>query len=568
MSASEVMGNSKQQNNPVNPTTPKKDGPPTKLTVSMSQEECLQFLDDHYGPTLESLIYPHKLFDCYDGAVHPLTAVRIQDYEELLRLWVLRNPGFRPYERQIFSNENAGEDLVTLFRLKNDLIRHPEGTKDVAKLSEVAKNPDLASNGFTPAVKRRVVPTIQEDKTMVNSPSGADSPAIKFPVVQSPVIEAPIFKVPATDMQTPSKAPIVKTPTTQGQSENNPAQSQHTQAATPSPIPQQKSPAEKPQPMPPVTPKPWRHVSLPYPPRGVRPIRKTPTTSPASSPTKKKRALNFAAGLAYLRTLERQLASERARSLHLSTQASASQQKAHETQRAYTLAIASASAAHNAYEKTKRDHDDLTAVLLTACTYLSKLEHSPYASEILPADHLAAIVDVANNAQHRKNIDMATLPRLAAPTLDGEIHNLNIAFGLAVMLFVVPVQWHLKLRHDAATLGELDDVVDMLVWLQYAFSVLNYVGIGPGCEVEGGVFAAGGGGMVGKLGTGGAGVWWELPALGVVVWKWVGGMEWWEGGVWFCLLGGWGWRSVILSIGVSLVVRVGFSWLLMAIYGV
>ncbi|KAL9588979.1 MAG: hypothetical protein Q9203_002229, partial [Teloschistes exilis] len=457
------MSNSKQQNNPGNPTTPKKDDPPTKLTVSMSRKECLQFLDDHYGPTLESLIHPEKVWKCYSGAYKAIRDARREDDEELLQAWVLRNPGFRPYERQIFSSEKPLQDWVTLLSLGNDLMRHPDGTKDIAKLNEVAKNPDLASNGFTPAVKRRVVHTVQEDQNTVNNaPSDAESPAIKFPVVQSPVIEVPIIQAPVSVNQTPSKAPVVKLPpTTQGQSENNPPPSQHTKATTPSPIPRQKSPAGKTQPMPPVTPKPWRKVSLPYPTRAVRPIRKTPTTSPhqtASNPTKKKRALNFAAGLAYLRTLERQLASERSRCLHLSTSANAFQQKAHETQQAYTLAIASASAAHNAYEKTKKDHNDLTAVLLTACTYLSKLENSPYASEILPADHLAAIiVDVANNAQNRENIDMATLPRLAAPTLDGEIHNLNIAFGLAVMLFVVPVQWHLKLRHDAATLGELDD---------------------------------------------------------------------------------------------------------------
>ncbi|KAL9577236.1 MAG: hypothetical protein Q9212_006494, partial [Teloschistes hypoglaucus] len=446
------MGNSKKQNNPGNPTTSKKDNKPEKLTDSMSQEECLQFLDDHYGPTLESLTRSQNVI-CYVGAAKAIVGASRKDYHELLRAWVLRVPGFSPYERYKLSIEDGVDDLLTLDELSTDLMRHPEESEHVAKLSEVAKNPDLASKGFTSAVKRRVVPTVQEDKDTVDAPSDAESPAIKSPAVQSPGIAAAIVKTPATDIQTPSKAPLVKAPTVQGQSENAPP-SHDIKATTPSPLPQRKSPLETPHPSPSVTPKSWRKVSLPHTKRGVQIPRKTPTspTSPHQQTAENNAILT--AGIARIQQLERLLAEERSKCQQLEAAAKAIQRKADETQQNYSLALASASEANRKHLKAQKAHEALTALLQQICSYLSKLEKSPYAAEILPADHLATIVELDKAFTE---FDIATLPRLPAPTLDSEIHNMNIAFGLAALVFIVPVQWHLKLRHDAASLGELDD---------------------------------------------------------------------------------------------------------------
>ncbi|KAI4201421.1 MAG: hypothetical protein LQ350_003259 [Teloschistes chrysophthalmus] len=547
------MPNSKKQNKSGNPTTPKKDNnKPEKLTDSMSQEECLQFFDDHYGPTVESLFRPEKVVKCYLGAAEAIADTSREDCEceELLVAWVLRNPGFRPYERHVLSTENGVEDWVTLIRLRSDLMRHPEDPEYVAKLSEVAKNLDLATKGFTSAVQRRMVPAVQEDKDTVNAPSVAESPAINIPVLQSPGIEAP----------------IVKAPTVQGQSENARRPSHHTKTATPSPLPQRKSPLEKSQPSPSITPKSWRKGSLPYTKRGVQFSSKTPSSpsSPQQATAEDNRI--FAAGIAHLQYLERQLAAERAKCLHLETEAKEAQLKASETQQGYEVAVASAEEANRKHEQLQKHHDNLTLLLQKTCSYLAKLENHPYAAEILPAHSLATIVELDKLYTES---DMASLPRVAPANSDREIHNMNIAFGLAALLFLVPVQWHLKLRHDAASLGQLDDVLDMLFWLQYAFTLLNYVGIGLGGETGGGFFTEAGewkgDGVLGEWGTwGGAGVSWELPALGVVVWKWCGegGWEVWEVGVWVCMLGGLGWRSVVLGMGVSLVTRAGLMWLL------
>ena len=76
--------------------------------------------------------------------------------------------------------------------------------------------------------------------------------------------------------------------------------------------------------------------------------------------------------------------------------------------------------------------------------------------------------------------DLQTLPILSAQSVfipkKWDFRTINLAFGFPILLST-STQFHLALRSDPWSLSPLDDIADMLVWLNYFFDLLGTVGV-------------------------------------------------------------------------------------------
>ncbi|KAL8961971.1 MAG: hypothetical protein Q9183_005225 [Haloplaca sp. 2 TL-2023] len=76
--------------------------------------------------------------------------------------------------------------------------------------------------------------------------------------------------------------------------------------------------------------------------------------------------------------------------------------------------------------------------------------------------------------------DLQTLPILPAQSVfmptKWDFRTINLAFGLPILLST-STQLHMALRNDPWSLNPLDDIADMLVWLNYVFDLLGTMGV-------------------------------------------------------------------------------------------